>query len=192
MLSNNLFFTINNKFIKFIIAENPAKKPKETKKVYGPIMPRIDVEKKLKEKLFAVKKNENGTADYWKSYQMIVDDKNVPTNYVQCKFCSRIDEYNTLKGTRGLKSHASHCNSVSAKSSVKPFIQREIILSKEEKSALNLAALEFCYKDLRPFTSIKGEGCRSLLLAISRLSSKYGSFSEEQLDRHLLSPNSVR
>lgn len=122
---------------------------------------------------------------------MIVDEKNVPTNYVKCKFCNRIDEYDKVKGTKGLKTHTTLCNSLSASCSVKPFITKDIILSKDEKTSLNMAALGYCYKDLRPFMAIEGEGLRSLLLAISKLSSKYGQFSEEQLNKYLLCPNSV-
>lgn len=154
-------------------------------------MEQTEVTTKLKEKLFTVRKYEDGTADFWRSYEMIYDEKNVQTNFVQCKFCTRIDPYHTLKGTKGLKAHAAQCNSLSALSSVKPFIQRDIVLSKNEKDALNMAVLEFCYKDIRPFTAINGDGFRSILLAISKLSSKYGPFSEEQLDRNLICPNSV-
>lgn len=145
----------------------------------------------MREKIFKLDSNQQGTADFWKSYQMIVDEKGEPTNYVQCQYCHQIDPYDTNKGTKQLKRHAGDCNSKSANSSIKKFLHRDIVLTKEEKSALNKAELEYCYKDLRPFSATKGEGFRSMLMAISKLSSKYGQFSEEQLDKHLLCPESV-
>lgn len=173
----------------YFITENATKKAKTDK--YTVVSSKADVEKKLKEKTFKVMKNAEGKADFWQSYQLIVDEKNKPTNYVQCKFCNRIDEYDTSKGIKGLKAHTARCNSLAASSSMKSFIQKDIILSKDEKASLNMATLEFCYKDIRPFTAINGEGLHSLLLAISKLSSKYGQFSEEQLNKHLLCANSV-
>lgn len=52
----------------------------------------------MKNKTFTVKDNENGTADFWKSYQRIVDANNQVTNHVMCRYCNRIDEYDTYKG----------------------------------------------------------------------------------------------
>lgn len=149
------------------------------------------MEKNLKEAIFTVKDNTNGTADYWRSYQLVIDKKRISTGYVRCRFCNRLDVYDTFKGTKTLKSHSSACNALSKTKSILSYVQKEISITKEEKNDVTLSALQFCYKDIRPFWAIQGEGLISLLLAISKLSSKYGTLSLEQLKKILPCPNTV-
>lgn len=113
-----------------------------TKKVIG---------QKIKENIFKVNDHPNDTANFWRSYQLVVDEKNVQTGYVKCKFCNRIDVYNTYKGTKGLKSHAAQCNALSKNPSILKYTKKKNCITKEEKTALTKAALELCYKDIRPF-----------------------------------------
>lgn len=54
-----------------------------------------------------------------------------------------------------------------------------------------MAALEFCYKDIRPFTAVEGSGLIDLLVAVSKLSSKYGQFSADELKKNLPCRNTV-
>lgn len=149
------------------------------------------MEQNIKQEIFKVIDNAKGTAEYWRSYQLVVDTKGIATGFLRCRFCNRIDTYDSYKGCRPLKAHAVDCNALSKTTSIRSYIKKEISITKEEKTALSLSALEFCYKDIRPFLSIEGEGLRSLLLSVSKLSSKYGSFSEEQMKKFLPCSNTV-
>lgn len=166
---------------------NPKNKQAKKENLYS----KSEVEKNLNANIFTVQDSAKGTADYWRSYQQVVDMKGGLTGYVRCRFCNRIDVYDTYKGTKQLKAHAKECNALSKSASIRSYIQKDISITKEEKTALSLSVLQFCYMDIRPFFSIEGEGLKSLLLSISKLSSKYGTFSEEQMKKILPCANTV-
>lgn len=123
---------------------NPNKK--KTKKTSD--YTKTDVEKNLNENVFMVKDNANGIANFWRSYQLVIDKKGVVTGFVRCRYCNRIDVYDTTKGTRILKSHSIECNALSKTPSIRTYMQKDISITKEEKTELSLSALQFCYKDI--------------------------------------------
>lgn len=145
----------------------------------------------MKENVFKVTDNLKGSANFWRSYQVILDEKNEQTGFVKCKFCNRLDKYDTYKGTKDLKLHANQCNALTKTSSILTYAKKTVCITKEEKTQLTKAALQLCYKDIRPFTAIQGKGQMALLLAVSKLSSKYGQLSEEELKEFLPCANTV-
>lgn len=106
------------------------------------------MEKNLRENTFTVEDSANGTANYWRSYQLVIDKNGNNTGFVRCRFCSRLDVYDTYKGTKTLKAHAGGCNALSRTPSIRSFVQKNISITKEEKTNLSLSALQFCYKDI--------------------------------------------
>lgn len=149
------------------------------------------VEKNLKLKIFTVKDNEKGTADFWKTYQQIADANKQLVNHVVCRFCNRVDEYDTYKGTKTLRGHSLQCNALKRTNTLDTYFDKQINVTKEEKADLCSAVAQLCYKDLRPFIAIENDGQLALLLAISKLSSKYGEFSLESLKKKLPCPKTV-
>lgn len=132
----------------------------------------------------------NGTADFWKAYKRLFTKDGKETNCVQCQYCGRFDEYDSAKGLKTLKTHIKNCCAIGAPK-LDAYIQRDINLTKDEKSGLNKAAVNFCYMDMRPFTAIQGKGLKYLLEAVSAISSKYGKLTPDQLEKILPTANTV-
>lgn len=159
--------------------ENPQKKTYFTSS-------KEEVIQQLNAKKFKLQDNVDGRSEYWRTYQLIVNEKGTPANQARCRICGRVDEYDTKKGTKHLGSHYKSCNALTTPPPInKSFPKKEICITRDEKSMLATTALEMCYKDIRPFSAIEGEGLISLLLAISKLTTKYGLLSEETLRKML-------
>lgn len=145
-----------------------------------------EVEQNLKSKKFKAEDNVKGASDFWKSYQYISDEDGHLTDHIRCRFCGRVDKYEPKSGTKHLLAHYKICNPLTKSASIDQyFTKKEIYVTNDEKTMLTRTALEMCYKDLRPFRAIEGRGLMSLLLAVSKLTSKYGLLSEETLRRML-------
>lgn len=150
---------------------------------------RMEAKQKLKEGEYILRDGQ-GKADFWKVYKKLFTSDGKDTNCVQCQNCCRFDEYDTNKGLKTMNVHAKMCNAFGVQK-LDAFIQREIKLNTSEKDELIKAAVKFCYKDMRPFVAVEGEGLRSLLEAISTISAKYGRLSGYQLKEMLPVANTV-
>lgn len=149
----------------------------------------MEAKVKLKEGQYVLR-NGHGKAEFWKVYKKLFTSDGKDTNCVQCQNCNRFDEYDTNKGLKTLNGHAKICNAIGAPK-LDGFIQREIKLNKFEQDVLTKAAVKFCYKDMRPFVAVEGDGLRGLLEAVSAISAKYGRLSESQLKKVLPVANTV-
>lgn len=174
-------------FIKFSPGEPAAKKRKKRQVV---TVTKDHCAKMLKEKKFSAVEY-NGRAPFWTTYRMVQTEDKIDTNYVQCRRCGKLDEYNTNKGTKNISAHHLRCNALASCPSMENFVTKEKQITKEEKTALSQSAAEFCFKDLRPFYAIEGPGLLQLLASVSSLSAKYGVLDENQLQKFLPCANTV-
>lgn len=133
----------------------------------------------------------NGRADYWRSYNSIVTENGIETNIVQCNFCGRLDEYDTEKGTRSLGVHATKCNGTNQSKLLTSYFEKNVQITKEEKKAVCDAATEFCFRDIRPFYAIEGDGLLALVMAVNKVSAKHGVMSKQQCEKMLPCANTV-
>lgn len=141
--------------------------------------------------LFSLRDRIDGRGELWNSYQEIINEKNELTNFIQCRRCKRIDEYESLKGTKNLSQHAKACSAL-GNCSLDSFVEKKNIeITKDEKTSLTGVVAEFCYRDMRPFAVVSGAGFIQLLATISCLTAKYGKFSAENLKKILPCANTV-
>lgn len=139
---------------------------------------------------FSVRDNP-GKGNFWKSYQNIITKDGIPTNFVKCKFCNRIDKYDTKTlGSKSLTAHSQKCSSV-----VRPidaFVKRRNIqITADEKKAIIQAVVLFCCIDLRPFTTVQCVGFIQFLVVFSSIVARYGQLNQEEIGNILPCPNTV-
>lgn len=148
------------------------------------------VKTNLSSKSFAVKDN-SGKASFWKSYQNVVTTDGVHTNYVKCRFCGRIDKYDTKNlGSKSLTIHADKCNTILRP--IDSYIKRkDVTITAEEKKILTQAVVFFCCIDIRPFTAIQCAGIIQFLVVFSAIVAKYGRLNEKEIRAMLPCPNAV-
>lgn len=152
---------------------------------------KVAAQRGLDDKTYTVVDKANPKAKFWRSYQCIVTIDGKHINYVLCRFCKRLDKYDTKGlGTSNLNDHASKCTTY-----VRPiteFVQRkDVNLTIQEKNQLTEAIVKYCYKDLRPFMSIECDGIVGVLEVISSLSSKYGGLDQETIKKVCPCANTV-
>lgn len=141
------------------------------------------VRNKLSEGTFTVIDNV-GRGAFWKSYQAIQTDDAVITNYIRCRYCLKIDKYDTKAiGTKHLSTHASKCSS--PVETIDTWIPKHITITAEEKKMLSQAAAIFCSMDIRPFLAVEGDGFIKLMTALSQIAAKYGRLDEVNIKRIL-------
>lgn len=148
------------------------------------------VKSNLKSETFHVTDN-NGKASFWKSYQNVRTKENTCTNYVRCRFCGRIDKYDTKGlGSKSLTNHAVQCNSISKP--IDSYLKRQnVVITTEEKKLLANAAASFCCMDIRPFHAIQGAGLNKLLVDFSAVVAKHGRLDAKEVQQMLPCPNTV-
>lgn len=120
--------------------------------------------------------------------EIVSEDNKLIENFVCCEKCKAILDYDTKKGTKKIKNHMANCK----QRKIDSFVQkRNINFSKDEKDAVIEAAMKFCYKDIRPFHAVKGDGLIDLLVQINAVSTKYGRLSRDEIEKYMPVPNTV-
>lgn len=149
------------------------------------------MKKNLTEGQFAVKDNfgpRNGA--FWSAYQNILTNDGTCTNFVRCRFCLKVNKYDTKKyGTRQLTDHAKICTRKSE--TITSYIHKEVKISSEEKKSLSNSAAIYCSMDMRPFYSVECDGFVKFLADFSKVPAKYGCLSEKTVREILPSRQTV-
>lgn len=129
-------------------------------------------------------------ADFWISYQKIYTADNKFVNFVKCRFCNQVDGYDSTKGLKKLKRHYKICHS-KLNSAIDIFVKKKIVLTESNKQSIVEALVKFCYKDLRPFASINGNGFADILVAVINAFTKSGKVDEDDIRGFLPCANTV-
>lgn len=142
-----------------------------------------DIRKKLDTKEFTTRKRVGSkySSSNWNTFHEIVsNDSSVIPNYVVCTNCKKLQRYEPEKGTNNLTRHAQACSKPN--NTIKKFFgKRTINLDKADKTSMLNAAKRFCYKDLRPFTALEGDGLIDLLHTVSAITSQHGILTKDQI-----------
>lgn len=149
------------------------------------------VKKNLTEGQFTVKDNVgHGNGAFWSAYQNILTNDGTCTNYVRCRFCSKVNKYDTKKnGTRQLSEHARICTR--KPETVVSYIYKDVKVTAEEKKSLSNSAAIYCSMDIRPFYSIECDGFVKFLADFSKIPAKYGCLTEKSVREILPSRQTV-
>lgn len=132
----------------------------------------------------------------WEKWCLVYDEADqLVKDFFYCRSCSTI--YNLILANSGrcLKTHAAECVGAQNTDSridnhfttvFDPTKRRKI--SQEDKFAVKEASINFVVGDMRPISSIKGDGLMSLLSTMTRIGAKYGEMSEKALTQSRVVP----
>lgn len=130
----------------------------------------------------------------WKLMRLIFDDedKQLP-DFFFCSKCNDIFNLSLRNSGQCLARHVKAC--MVANPSVSEFYTAEFQPAKrkkikyEDKILVREAAMSFVIQDMRPISSLGGDGIANLLSRMTYIGSKYGHISEEDLPTTKLIPS---
>lgn len=144
-----------------------------------------DILEAIKSGKYSVKKPDGPRykqAETWKKWRMIFDEAGeLLKNFYYCETCSAIYNLNVSNSGKCLKVHTMECVAI-AKDETRidnhfsaiynP--SKKINISTEHRRKVTQAAMNFVVKDMRPISSINGNGLNQLLSAMTAIGAKYG------------------
>lgn len=129
----------------------------------------------------------------WSLFRLIFDEdeKQIEDHYF-CSRCRTIYNLKLSQSGQSLKRHAEKCKVPSIITDffvpeMQPAKRSKII--KEDKALVREAAIKFVVKDMRPVSSVNGEGMTALLSRMTYIGAKYGHISEESMLQTKLIPS---
>lgn len=132
----------------------------------------------------------------WKLFRFIFDENDVQiADHFFCCRCQTIFNLNLSKSGQCLKRHAEKCEVPVSNSSMHDFFVPELHhtkrlkITKEDRAMIRDATIAYIVKDMRPISSINGEGMGSLLSKLTYVGAKYGHITEEAMPRTNLIPS---
>lgn len=147
----------------------------------------------LKSKTFSTRKRFDSKyrSNNWVLFHEIVtDERLVVSNFVFCTKCKSIIKYDTAGGTGNLNKHRKRCSS--QRNTMDSYaVKNNIKFEKRDTDEILSAAKRFCYKDLRPFTAIEGDGLIDLLYTVSAITARHGLLSKDIIKNLLPHPTTV-
>lgn len=125
----------------------------------------------------------------WAKWRMIYDETDqILKNYYYCISCSAIYNVNITNSGKCLKTHAIECvptenddDRIDAHFSpiFNPNKKRKISI--DHRNLVTQAAINFVVSDMRPISSMNGDGLTSLLSKMTCIGARYGEMSEIDL-----------
>lgn len=147
---------------------------------------REEVEAKLKSKEFTTRKRVGSmySSSNWSLFHEIVTNEElVVSNFVYCTNCNLIKTYSSINGTNNLTRHMKSCKKEN--NTIKNhFSKKNLKIVQRDKDQVLQASKRFCYKDLRPFVAIEGDGLIELLHAVSAVTLRQGLLSIDDIKSH--------
>lgn len=127
----------------------------------------------------------------WSLMRLIYDDtETVLPDFYFCSKCGKIYNLKLCDNGKTLKRHVEKC---SLREQITDFFAPEMIkpqckkIKLADKSMIKDAAVEYIVRDMRPISSISGDGIRALLSKMTYIGAKYGHMTPEAIEKtHLL------
>lgn len=135
----------------------------------------------------------------WTVFHLIYDENDeILQDYYFCSRCHEIYHLNLSKSGQCLKRHAAKCVPTKTLSKITDYLVPDFEAAKrrkikrEDKISVRDASIEFVVKDMRPISSINGEGMATLLSKMTYIGAKYGHITPDTISSILPSRQSVR
>lgn len=128
----------------------------------------------------------------WSLMRLIYDENDeLLQDYYYCSKCAKIYCLKLSDNSKTLKRHAEKCNATEQITDhfVPEMVQPRKKIKISDKKLVKDAAMEFIIRDLRPISSINGDGMRELLSRMTYLGAKYGYLTPEAIDELKLLPS---
>lgn len=135
--------------------------------------------------------------DTWSKWRQIFDEADILIkNFYYCIVCEAIYNIDISNSGRCLKKHAIECvgsgvteNRIDDHFAPAYHASKKKKISIDDKSAVREATIKYIVCDMRPILSIKGNGLKTLLAAMTSIGAKYGAMTEHDLDTNRLIPS---
>lgn len=156
-----------------------------------------DIQENIKSGRYTVRPPSD-TAKYsqtltWSLMRLIYDEANaLLQDFFFCSKCSKVYNLKLASTGKTLKRHVEKC---SLREQITDFFVPEMTqpqrkkIKLEDKELVKDAAMDYIIKDLRPISSIQGEGMRMLISKMTYIGSKYGHITPEMIDETKLLPS---
>lgn len=135
----------------------------------------------------------------WTVFRLVYDENDkILQDYYFCSRCHEIYHLNLSTSGECLKRHAAKCVQPATTSKITDFLVPEFEAAKrrkikpEDRKLVRDASIEFVVKDMRPISSINGEGMASLMSKMTHIGAKYGHITADTISSILPSRQSVR
>lgn len=155
-----------------------------------------DVLEKIKSGRYTVKAPTD-TSKYsskltWGLMRLIFDDNNeLLQDYYYCSKCTKIYNLKLSDNSKTLKRHAEKCNIMEQITDhfMPEMVQARKKIKLADKKLVKDAAMEYIIRDLRPISSINGDGLREFASRMTYIGVKYGYLTSEAIDEVKLLPS---
>lgn len=132
----------------------------------------------------------------WTTMRLIFDEEeNQVQDFFYCSRCHKIFNLNLRNSGQSLKRHVEkNCNPIAA-GGIDEFFIREFEpakkkkVSQDDKMMIRSAAVGYIIKDMRPISSLNGDGLTTLLSAMTYAGNKYGHIPEMAMNATKLIPS---
>lgn len=102
--------------------------------------------------------------------------------FIACTKCPKVLRYTSKTGTTNALTHFGKHETVQQTATLDSFVMKEkFSISAADKTNLIEAGVSLVSKDLRPFSTVEGEGMIDFAHAIWKLGAKYGNIKREEL-----------
>lgn len=132
----------------------------------------------------------------WRLFRFIFDENDLQiADHFICSQCQTIFNLNLSRSGQCLKRHAEKCVVPPDSATIHDFFvpemhaSKRLKITKEDRGMIREAAISFVVKDMRPVSSINGEGMATLLSKMTYIGAKYGHISEEAMPQTKLIPS---
>lgn len=129
----------------------------------------------------------------WGLMRLIYDESGevLPDHYF-CSKCAKIYNLKLCNNGKTLKRHAEKCSS---REQITDFFVSELAqpqtkkIKLEDRELVKDAAMEYIIRDMRPISSINGDGMRNFISRITYIGAKYGHLTPDAVEKTKLLPS---
>lgn len=128
----------------------------------------------------------------WNLMRLIYDDNNeLLQDHFYCSKCTKIYNLKLSDNSKTLKRHSEKCNITEQITDhfVAEMVQARKKIKIEDKNIVRNAAMEFIIRDLRPISTINGDGLREFVSRMTYIGAKYGHLTPEAISEVKLLPS---
>lgn len=132
----------------------------------------------------------------WSAMRLIFDETNIQVqDFFYCSKCHKIFNLNLRNSGQSLKRHVEKTCRPIAPGGIEEYFEREFQPTKKKKITIDDkimirdAAVTYIVSDMRPISSLNGDGMAQLLSKMTSIGSRYGHITENMMSEMKLVPS---
>lgn len=159
-----------------------------------------EISEAIKSGKYTVKKPDSSRykqQETWAKWRMIFDEADqLLKHFYFCDSCSAIYNVNITNSGKCLKNHAMECKTTEngedrIQNHFSPIFQpnKKKKISIDHRNSVMQSSMNYIVNDMRPISSLNGDGLNSLLSKMTFIGAKYGGMNEKELAASGLIPS---